>query len=95
MLSGSCDDGNFKAKLADFGLAEWLSSNYSKPQSYNKQVGTRGYTAPEIVANQPYGSPSDIWSLGCLIHVMLTVTLPYHADRNGVKLDGQKYFEES
>ena len=76
-------------------MAEKLSLNHNKPHLYNKQVGTRGYTAPEIVANQTYGTPSDIWSLGCLLHAMLTVALPYHVDRYGVALDGQKFFEEN
>ena len=43
-----------------------------------KGAGTKGYTAPEILAGKSYDSSADIWSLGCLIHAMLTVTLPYH-----------------
>ena len=40
-------------------------------------TGTAGYVAPEIIAGEPYGAPADIWSLGCLLYAMLTVTLPY------------------
>lgn len=64
------------AKLVDFGLAEKFGQGATGVGEY-RRAGTRGYMAPEIVALEPYGAPSDIWSLGVLLYVMLTVTLPY------------------
>ena len=61
------------AKLADFGLAEKLINGRSaKPN----KAGTPAYLAPEIVEGKPYGSASDMWSLGCLLYVLLTAELP-------------------
>ena len=88
MLSSKTE--NFEAKLVDFGLAEKLKGHQTGQQSYVQGAGTKGYAAPEIIAGAPFGSASDIWSLGCLLHAMLTVTLPYHhsdteteGDQNG------------
>jgi len=61
------------AKLADFGLAETLNLT-------NKSgilAGTAGYLAPEIIEDKAYGTPVEIWSLGCLLYAMLTVSLPF------------------
>ena len=85
MLSDSTTtNDNFVAKLVDFGLAEKLNSkghNSGSESNAHQGAGTKGYTAPEIIAGeQTVGTASDIWSLGCLLHAMLTVTLPYHAD---------------
>ena len=67
----SSQQANCDAKLADFGLAEKLNKRS------NRCAGTFGYVAPEILAEKPYGTASDIWSLGCLLYAMLTVTLPF------------------
>ncbi|KAI9593465.1 kinase-like domain-containing protein [Syncephalis fuscata] len=39
--------------------------------------GTPNYMAPEILARQPYGFASDIWSLGCVFVKMLTGRPPF------------------
>ena len=64
----SVDSSGYTVKLADFGLSEQLVSSYSTRWT---KVGTRGYMAPEILEGKPYGTASDIWSLGCLLHVLL------------------------
>lgn len=63
-------------KIIDFGLSRLLAEGETA-QTY---CGTPNYTAPEVfrVAQRPrgdadgYSFPSDMWSVGVLLHTMLT-----------------------
>ena len=35
-------------------------------------LGSAGYMSPEQIRGQPVGAPSDLFSLGCVLHEMLT-----------------------
>jgi serine/threonine protein kinase len=48
-------------KLTDFGFAKELDSNTSMLSS---KLGTQFFAAPEILFDEPYGRPADIFSLG-------------------------------
>ena len=74
----STSEQSCEAKLTDFGLALRLNqTDRAKP------AGTLGYAAPEIITgSHPQHKYSDIWSLGCLLYVMLTLQMPYRSFGN-------------
>ncbi|EOA22642.1 hypothetical protein CARUB_v10003312mg [Capsella rubella] len=62
-------------KLADFGLAKVSKLNDMKSCNV-----TPFWMAPEVInpkSNDGYGSPADIWSLGCTVLEMCTGQIPY------------------
>ncbi|BBG96100.1 Disease resistance protein TIR-NBS-LRR class family [Prunus dulcis] len=65
-------DASGSVKLADFGLAKATKFNDVKSCK-----GTAYWMAPEVVnqKNRGYGLAADIWSLGCAVLEMLTVSL--------------------
>ncbi|OQR84276.1 CAMK family protein kinase [Achlya hypogyna] len=61
-------------KLGDFGIAKALESPLALAQT---QIGTP--LSPEICQGLEYDAKSDMWSLGCVLHEMLTLSPPFQA----------------
>ncbi|OAY69607.1 G-type lectin S-receptor-like serine/threonine-protein kinase [Ananas comosus] len=60
-------DDNFSAKVSDFGLAKLLHPKDHRHRTLTSVRGTRGYLAPEWLANLPITSKSDVYSYGMVL----------------------------
>ncbi|OHT16766.1 hypothetical protein TRFO_41591 [Tritrichomonas foetus] len=68
-------DSNFHIKISDFGLSHSYQHDILKTQ-----CGSPNYLAPEIINNQLYGPPVDIWSAGVLLFLASTGNFPFIGD---------------
>nr|KYP45645.1 Putative receptor protein kinase ZmPK1 [Cajanus cajan] len=60
-------DENYVAKVSDFGLAKLISPKDHRHRTLTSVRGTRGYLAPEWLANLPITSKSDVYSYGMVL----------------------------
>jgi calcium/calmodulin-dependent protein kinase I len=65
------------AKLADFGFAARVDGDACTLRSI---CGTAAYIAPEILREEPYGKPVDMWSVGVVAYTLLCGYPPFWAD---------------
>jgi serine/threonine-protein kinase len=73
--------GGEAIKLTDFGLAKLLQPDEEITQGSNltemgEACGTPFYMSPEQIIGQPLNPTSDIYSLGVILHQMLTAKMP-------------------
>lgn len=67
------DDNDSYIKLADFGFA----ARVHEPNSLSKQCGTPFFVSPEILMRKGYDQQSDMWSVGCIVYLLLSGNLPF------------------
>jgi serine/threonine protein kinase len=60
-------------QLVDFGFSKWLGQG----DRTMTICGTLQYMAPEIAAGRAYDRAVDWWSMGVLLHVLLTSRFPF------------------
>ena len=71
---------SFQIKIGDFGLATHLSDQL---QRHTTICGTLDFMAPEVFSSDSQGFYSDIWSLGCIMYILLTGNSPL--ENSGLK----------
>lgn len=62
-------------KIGDFGVSKVLKAGFA-----HTFVGTPYYLSPEICQEKAYNEKSDIWSLGCVLYEMMTLSKPFDSN---------------
>jgi len=79
LLGKPTKDFQYPIKLADFGLSYTRGSTGSD-YMMTQAVGTPIYMAPEVLTNYRYSQQCDIWSIGIVLHILLTGKPPFIAN---------------
>jgi serine/threonine-protein kinase len=82
--------------LLDFGIAKLLegSALADPPTRTGQRLMTPHYASPEQVEGRPVTTASDVYSLGVLLYVLLTGSLPYRLDPGRVGAVEQAVLEQ-
>jgi len=65
-------------RVADFGISKVLEGDETHMRS---QIGTIFYLAPEVLKDQLYDKRVDYWSIGVIMHLLLSGKLPFQGER--------------
>ena len=68
-------------KLADFGTGCSIAPAKTQALHTPDFVGTRSYASPEQLRGELVDERSDIYAVGCILHEMLTGTVPVRGSR--------------
>ncbi|DAZ95743.1 TPA: hypothetical protein N0F65_006391 [Lagenidium giganteum] len=77
------DSDNVNLKIIDFGSAG-TSGEQNREMSLS---GTRCYLSPEVLLNGEVSHAMDVWSLGCILYILLSGRHPF--DLTGVSTEEQ------
>jgi len=61
--------------VADFGFARFLKDD----EKCHTRCGTPAYVSPEILLGLPYDQSTDLWSIGCLLYMLVSGYAPFQA----------------
>ena len=88
-------DENYNAKVSDFGLAKLINHRDDRYRTLTSVRGTRGYLAPEWLANLPITSKSDVYSYGMVLLEIVSGRRNFEvsAESNGKKFSVWAYEE--
>ena len=69
----------FLMKDGSVKLGDLNVSKVARKGMGHTQTGTPYYASPEVWNDKPYGTKSDIWSMGCVLYEMITLRPPFRA----------------
>ena len=71
-------DRGWRVKVADFGLSRLLqNAPRGVIQGTNVSNKNASHLAPEVLRSEPYGTPSDVFSFGCVLWALATLAVPW------------------
>ncbi|CAO3620915.1 unnamed protein product [Cunninghamella blakesleeana] len=88
-------DENANLMITDFGLSKILKN---QDDILTTTCGTPGYVAPEVLLQEGYGKPVDLWSVGVITFILLAGYTPFYgsdqAELFSSILKGEYSFDE-
>jgi serine/threonine-protein kinase len=69
--------GRDLVKVLDFGLAKTIGTDATAVTQSGAMLGTPAYMPPELALGKDADGRADLYSLGCLLYVMLSGRLPF------------------
>lgn len=76
MMTDSSESAGIK--IIDFGLTKTLAPG----EKLAEGMGTITFVAPEVITRKPYNKQVDVWSLGVILYLLLSGTLPFTHPEN-------------
>ena len=72
-------DRGWRVKVGDFGLSRLLQNAQSGGVVQGTNVANKNasHLAPEVLRSEPYGTPSDVFSFGCVLWTLTTLAVPW------------------
>ncbi|XP_023233595.1 testis-specific serine/threonine-protein kinase 1-like [Centruroides sculpturatus] len=78
-------------KLTDFGFSRKYDSKAGKKHLSETYCGSAAYAAPEVLQGVPYNPMmNDVWSMGCILFIMITGTMPFDDSNPRKMIQNQK-----
>jgi serine/threonine protein kinase len=74
---GDPSTGEFGVKVADLGMSKVLVQGLKQSLEY---CGTPLYNSPEMHRKEAYSYPTDVWSIGIMMHELLCGKPPFHGN---------------
>ena len=72
--------GRETAKVVDFGIAKAIQEHANDALTRTGPgIGTPEFMSPEQLLGDPVDARSDLYALGCILHLMLTAAPPFEA----------------
>lgn len=66
--------------IGDFGICKVLANDSPDVIVEERTVGTPLYLSPEVINRNEYSFASDMWALGCVLHELTMLRLPFAAN---------------
>jgi hypothetical protein len=70
-------DGNYNAKLSDFGLAKQRSAAMTMVRTNERAVGVLRWISPQLLKNSKKTNSSDVYSFGMVLWEVISGKLPF------------------
>ncbi|CAK0876801.1 unnamed protein product [Prorocentrum cordatum] len=83
-------DDELTVKLIDFGFGCRILSGVR----LRAKVGSFLYNAPEVLAGEECDEKQDLWSLGCVLYVLLSGDMPFYGPDSKSRILGGSYSME-